>query len=250
MNNKIQKQIKMLQKPPKTIRKMDNTECRSVSKVAVKFSIGERLRRIAGYILQREEWYDSADSKIILRLPNKITEDLSVNDYRYNFLSAVHIHISLKNSTMDAANNNSLSLWRYKKYMYEWMLCKQLERFLQSFQKKPQDIRCNILPHLERLIKKLQVLITICTVYICIKQGEDNVNVDNFQFFNMTNPEIDHPIYVALHDSDLVAALAAFDDKSLATEETAYTIPDHVRLVSTGLADFIQSLSQAKTCSN
>jgi len=143
---------------------------------------------------------------------------------------------------MDAANNNSLSLWRYEKYMYEWMLCKQLERFLQSFQKKSQDIRCNILPRLERLIKKLQVLTTICTVYICIKQGEDNVNVDNFQFFNMTNPEIDHPIYVALHDSDLVAALTAFDDKSLATEETANTIPDHVRLVSTGLADFIQSL--------
>jgi hypothetical protein len=143
---------------------------------------------------------------------------------------------------MDATNNNSLSLWRYEKYMYEWMLCKELERFLQSFKKKSKYIRCNILPQLERLIKKLHVLTTICTVYICIKQGEDNVSVNNVQFFNMTNPEMRHPIYVDLHNSDLLADLAVFDDKSLATEETANTIPDHVRLVSTGLADFIQSL--------
>ncbi|CAF1079256.1 unnamed protein product [Didymodactylos carnosus] len=267
MNNTIQKQIKMLQKPPKTIRTMDNTEHRSVKKdsnqecsemfdaqqdvwllyriikseVPVKFSIEERLSRIFDYIRRREKWYDAADSKIILRLPYEITEDLSVNDYRYNFLPAVHTHISSRNSTMDAANNNSLSLWRYKKYMYEWMLCKELERFLQSFQKKSKYIRCYILPQLERLIKKLHVLTTICTVYICIKQGEDNVNMNNVQFFNMTSPEMRHPIYVDLRDSDLLAGLAVFEDKSLATEETINTIPDHVRLVSTGFAAFLQS---------
>jgi hypothetical protein len=250
MNNRIQTQIKMLQKPSKTIRMTDNTEHRSVKKdsnqeflemygaqqdlwllydiikseVPVKFSMEERLRRIFSSIRRREKWYDAADSKIILRLPYEITEDLSVNDYRSNFLSAVHTHISSRNLTTDVANNDSLSLWRYEKYMYEWILCKELERFLQTFQKKSKYIRCDILPQLERFIKKLNVLTTICTIYICIQQGENNVNVNNVQFFNMTNPNMRYSIYVDPRDRALLADLAVFEDASLATEEKPLTL--------------------------
>ena len=264
MNNEIQKQVQMLKKSPKTIRTTDTIERRSVKKDlnqesvqmygaqqdlwllygilksedAVKVSVEERVWRIFKYIERRETWYDVADSKIVLRLPYEMTDDstkdLSINDYRCNFLPAVHAHISSKYSTMSAANNDVLSLWRYNKYMDEWMLCKELENFLQSFQMKLKIIRHYILPRLERLIKKLHVLITICTVYIMIKQGENTADVNNVQFLNITNPEMRHYIYDDLRNSDLLVGLSLFADESLAIAETDNTIPDHKRLFSTG----------------
>ena len=247
MNGKIRERMKMLQKPRKTRRTTDDTNRRLVkkdpnseiwemyevqrdlgllstimrNKVAAGNSVEERLRELSKYIRKREECYDTVDSKIILRFPNKVTEDLSVIDYRYNFLTAVHRHISSGRSPTDAANNTSLSLWRYRNYMYEWMLCKELERSLQSFQNKSKYIRFCILPQLERFIKKLHVLAAICTVYLCIEQGENNVNVDSVQLANKANPAIRHAIYVDLHDRDLLAGLELFDDKSGETEEIA-----------------------------
>ncbi|CAF1109608.1 unnamed protein product [Didymodactylos carnosus] len=269
MNNKIQKQINTLQKSPNTIRTTNNTERRLVknnsnqeylelyetqqdlwllypvikSKVGDKISIEARLKQLFNYIQLRESWYDMVESKICLRLPYENTTDLSVNDYRYNFLSAVHTHISSKNSIMDATNNNSLSLWRYTKYMYEWMLCKELERFLQYFQKRSKYICCFILPQLERIIKKLHVIITICTIYITIKVGQHYVNVNNIQFLNKTNPEMRHPIYIDLRNSDLLTDLTLFEDKNLPTEETTNTIPDHMRLISRAFIEFMEGLS-------
>lgn len=102
---------------------------------ADKPSLARRLERLAQYLTNVEEWYDAADSKIILRLPHENIPDLSVNDYRLHFLSAVQIPISSNITTTDAANNRSLSFWRYEKYMHEWILCKALEKYLQPFKK-------------------------------------------------------------------------------------------------------------------
>ena len=264
MNEHVKTQIEMLQKAPENVRTTNNKR-RSANedsdeklpsmyeaqrdmfllyrvvkcKTTDKSSVQECLKRISRYIHRRQSWYDDGDAKIILRLPYEITEDLSVNDYYRSFLPAVHSHISSRDSTLNAVNNHSLSLWRYEKYMYDWMICKELERLLQPFRRQSRSIRCTILGQLERLLKKLRVMISICTIYVCIKAGEDNVNVDHLSFFHMKNPDMKHPICVDLRGSLLQEGLAVYEDDILDTDETVSTIPDEQRLTSPGLFDFM-----------
>ena len=266
MNKYLQKKKEMLQKSPRNVRTTnvdqerpvgtDSNKDRSPTYEAQRdlpllnfvvkcdrvdeASAQERLRRIFHYIKRRENWYDETDAKIILRLPYEITEDLSVNDYRSGFLPAVHSHISSRDSTSKAANNHSLSLWRYEKYMHEWLICKELEGILEPFRCKSEFIRHRVLCHLQRLLKKLHVLITICTIYICIEPGKDDVNVDHLSFFHLRNPGMRHPICVDLRESLLLASLAAYDDGIFDADGTDHRIPDGKRLISTELlSDFM-----------
>jgi len=187
-------------------------------------SIKLRLQRLSHYVEKREGWYDAVDSKIVLRLPCRDTEKLSVDNYRSYFLSAVHANLSL--SIRDAANHPSLSLWRYEKYMRDWALFKELERFLQPFQAKSSFIRLMILLRLDRLMEKLSVLITLCTIYICIEKHNDEVDVNDVQVIDMTNIKTKQLVFFDLRNRSLLTDLEVLEDNHSVTVVPPDTIPE------------------------
>ncbi len=161
MNNRIKNGIKQLEKPVKTT-KMKNIE----QTVAIKdidkdfqrmyeaqeeqwsafWSLKRRtapnppkqinLKVLGEYLQEREQWYDASDLKILFRLPDENTQDLTIDDYQLYWFLAVHKHISTEALKNDITNTRSLSLWRHEKYMHEWALLKELKRFLKPFEKK------------------------------------------------------------------------------------------------------------------
>jgi hypothetical protein len=200
-----------------------------------KLYIKLRLKRLSRYLEKREEWYDAADSKIVLRLPYGDTGELSIDYYRSYFLSAVDKYVST--SITDATNHRSLSLWRYEKYMREWTLFKELEKFLQPFQEKSRFIHFHILPQLDKLMKKLSVLITLCTVYICIERRDDEIYMNNAGFIDKMDVKARQLIFFDLRDNDLLTDLETLAEESsiiqdthLTTEESCDTIADFIRL--------------------
>ena len=262
MNNGIQKQMKILKKPSKTIRTMNNESARLAKDIDKEVSamhdvqeeewsiywnmngsttghpsIKLRLEGLSKYLINREEWYDGSDAKIILRLPYGKTPNLTIEDYYSNVLVAVHQHISSINATTDATNNRFLSLWHYGKYMHEWTLFKTLEQFLQPFQGKRLIRSLYILSRLKQLLKKLSVLITLCTVYICIEQGCDKVNVDNLPFINLINTKTRQLIFFDLHDTGLLADLQALEET---TEQITVPVLDEIIGPSMEISDFIE----------
>ncbi|CAF1347506.1 unnamed protein product [Rotaria magnacalcarata] len=266
-NYKIQQRIKNLKKPSKADRMMNNggkTVVKDTDKESSRMhevqqmqgsiyrniksntvnkpSIASRLKRLLQYLNDREAWYDAADSKIILRLSYENTPDLSVNDYRSHFFPAVVRHLSSSFTTTDATNNICLSLWRYEKYMHEWTLFKSLENFLQPFKKRSECINKCILPKLERFLKKLSVLITVCTIYICVQQRTGKINVNKVQFTSFTKTTTRQLSFFDLHDGDLLNDLEELEEKSSVAKETSITIPDHERFVSMTPADFIETV--------
>jgi hypothetical protein len=244
MNNRIENQIKQLKKPVKTI-KVKNTEhtvaIKSIDKDFqrmyeaqeeqwsifwnIKCRTGQNrcrqinLRALGKYLQEREQWYNASDLKIIFRLPDENTQDLTIDDYRLYRLLALHKHISSSALTNDMTNNRSLSLWRREKYMHEWALFKELERFLKPFKKKLSPILSSILPQLARLIEKLNLLITLCIAYICIEQKTGKVNVKNIPFINITRTNIRQLVFFDLHDSDLLSDLEALQEQPSISKE-------------------------------
>ena len=256
MKNKIQNRMKILKNPSKSIRTMkdkreavSNNTDKDFSQMyeaqeeqwsiywagkgsAIdKPSIETRLARLLNYLIQRERWYDAADSKIVLRLPFENTEDLSINDYQSYFSSSIKRHTSSSSLTTDATNNHSLSLWRYEKYMREWALFKELENFLNPFQEKSKFIRLQILPRLDQLMKKLSLLITLCAVYVCMEQSSGQINVNNVQSINETNTKTTQLVFFDLTDSDLLAGLEALEEQSSVIDVSPIIIPDHIRML-------------------
>ncbi|CAF0921563.1 unnamed protein product [Adineta steineri] len=264
MKNKIQKQIEKLQRPPRPIRTTTG-ERRSIPEDRVEevlevYEMMEDLRliyrifkecssnissikacveQIYLLLIRVEKWYDAADSRIILRFPHEEIEDLSVNDYRLNFLLAAKTHIlSPSTSRTDGTNNRSLSCWRYKKYMYEYVFIGQLKQCLQLFQSKSIDISYDILSRIDRLMKKLSVLIAICTVYICTEPASGKVMMDNIKFINVINAETKQHIFFDLHNSNLLVDLEILEEENLITKRTLVAIPDDMRMRSAKISDF------------
>jgi hypothetical protein len=132
---------------------------------------------------------------------------------------AIQTHIQSRVSTTDSTNNYSLSLWRYEKYISEWILFQQLNTFLKQFQQKSNLICLEILPQLDRLIDILSLLITVCVAYICIDQKSGKVNVDNIPFLNLTDTNMKQLAFFDLNDKDLLAKLEALQ------EETQMSLP-------------------------
>ena len=223
--------------------RMNKVQQSSINRnIADRPSIARRLEQLAQYLVSLEEWYDAADSKIILRLPHENTSDLSVYDYRSYFLSAMERHISSSITPTDATNNIFLSLWRYKKYMNEWILFKALEKFLQPFKKRSECISKRILPRLERLIKKISVLVALCTVYICVREVRGKIIVSKVPFIDFTNTETKQLNFFDLRDEDLLHSLEGLGETSSVTEETSITIPDDERIIPITPAQFMESL--------
>lgn len=86
------------------------------------------------------------------------------------------------------------------------------------------------------------MLITLCTIYICIEQRSGTINVNKVQFINFTNVETRQLNFFDLRDDNLLHSLEALKEQSSVTEETSITILDHERIIPMTLADFIESL--------
>ncbi|CAF1001911.1 unnamed protein product [Adineta steineri] len=264
MNNYIQNQIEKLLRPPRPIRTRTD-ERRSIPEDRVEevlevYEMMEDLRliyrifkecssnisfikacveQIYLLLIRVEKWYDAADSRIILRFPHEEIEDLSVNDYRLNFLLAAKTHIlSPSTSRTDGTNNRSLSCWRYKKYMYEYVFIGELKQCLQLFQSKSIDINYNVFSRIDRLMKKLSVLIAICTVYICTESASGKVMMGNIKFINVINAETKQHIFFDLHNSNLLIGLETLEEQSSITKRAPVAIPDDMRIKSMNISDF------------
>ena len=234
MNVKIQDRLRKLNKSPKTNSPMKNDRGIGINDTDKDFQRMYRaqeeqwsafweVRRKAAqnpsklihllalreYLIRREEWYDAADLKIILRLPDKNTQNLSIDDYQSYFLPAVKRHMLSTTATIDGVNHRSLALWRYRKYMSEWMQLTELERFLRPLQANLGYTITVILPQLEQLIRKITLLITVCTAYICIEAGTDKINMDHIQFINVTSKHVEQLAFFDLGDNDLLLGLKA-----------------------------------------
>ncbi|CAF1486514.1 unnamed protein product [Adineta steineri] len=187
-----------------------------------KVSIRKRLDKLLIYLQNRQQWYDSADAKILLCIASNRTDGLSVNDYRFYFLFAVEKYLSLSYSTEDGTYSYFYSLWHYKKYMREWIRFHALENFLKLFQKKSKYILRTILLQLRQLIKKLDVLITLCIVYMYYKSDDNEINMTNIPYIDYSDTIIRQLVFFDLHDADLATDLETL------TEESSLTKPFNI----------------------
>ena len=253
MNNKVQKRIKQL---PKTTRKANDKPPVVIDDVEKEFQRRyeaqdeqwsvfwafdchtakrthqrTKLERLRTYLVARQHWYHASDLKIVLRLPYETTEDSSIEFYRSYCFLAIQNHMMSKRSPTDLANNHSLSLWRYEKYMHEWMQLKELERFLQPFQEKSRIIHFEILPQLDQLIEKIVLLITVCTAYICINQHSGRINAHKIRFIKTTNTNTKQLVFFDLRDKDLRTDLEALKEETLVSLPTFSLASDEAQFL-------------------
>lgn len=239
-NAEIQIRIKKLKKLKKCADKefhriqdsqhrQKSTNTKMKDKIVRTISTECRLKQLYTIITDMVNWYDMSDSKIILRFPCENTWNLSVNDYRCHFLSAVRKHLSWNMTETDAANNLSLSLWCYEKYMHDWCSLKALGNSLQPFKKKSLDVSRDILPKIEHLLKKIAVLITVCTVYICVEHGTGKIDLNNLQFIDCMKANPRQLIFVNYLDRGLLNDLEVLEENNSCSDESSFDIPDDYR---------------------
>ena len=188
-------------------------------------SIQTIIEALSSYLTGREQWYDTVDAKIILRLPFGDAERLPIDEYRSHFLIAVHTHI-IEPKT-DAMNNPFLALWRCKRYMDELSQFKQIENLLQPYEERSSFIRFCIFPLLDGLRQKLNVLITLCIIYLCVKQKSGKVSVKKLQTIDMESRKVRPLMFFNPDDSALVARLETIQEHILPQVLNPYkTVPD------------------------
>ena len=241
MSGEIQNQIKELRKPSKSS-KMENTEhaaaIRNINKdfqqmyeaqeeqwssfwnivhrtSGINHSKETNLRELGEYLHKREQWYNASDFKIVFHLSNENTQDFTIHDYLLHYFSAVRRHVSSSVLTDDMIKNRSLYLWRYERYVQERALLQQLSKFFKPFYNKLSSILSLILPQLNRLIEKLNLLITFCTAYICIEQGTGHVNVKNIPSIDTRREKLKQLVFFDLHDRNLRRDLEALEERPL-----------------------------------
>jgi hypothetical protein len=75
----------------------------------------------------------------------------------------------------------------------------------------------------------LNLLITVCTVYICIDQQSDKINADNIPFINVTDTNMKQLVFFDLNDKDLIAELEVLQDEFQTSFPTATLSPDEAK---------------------
>ncbi|UJR06577.1 hypothetical protein I4U23_010861 [Adineta vaga] len=171
------------------------------------------------------EWYDTVDSRIILRLPLIENQRLSVNDYRFYCVLSVRKYISIDEmTTRDGSNNFLLTLRRYKRYMYDFIFLEQL-KYLLIFNGR---LSCQV-RRIDQLMKKLKVLITMCTIYLCIESGNDTVKMNNIHFINMIDNEMKQHVFADLLDQNSLFHQKSLEKQNFISNETYNPIPDNFR---------------------
>ncbi|CAF1637787.1 unnamed protein product [Adineta ricciae] len=209
---KVQEQLWMIYESLK--------ECADESK-----SIRPRSTKVDGLLRLAADSYDAGDSRIILRIPFIENARLSVNDYRFYCLLSTGRHTEkLDNVIKDGSNNRELTLWRYEKYMYGWIFLGQLKHCL--LLSKGSQSRIALI---DRLMKKLNVLLTMCTIYLCVKPRSKKVNVDGMKFVNVIDEGTKQHIFGDVFNDNLLVKLEALERETVTVSETCKPIPDSYR---------------------
>ncbi|UJR17144.1 hypothetical protein I4U23_004040 [Adineta vaga] len=143
-DDKIQRQINNLNKAKLNISTTDHENITMVQ-TSSGTTIKARLEKLLRHLEQCQQWYDAVDAKILFCIQENSTDGLSVNDYRLHFISAVRRHLLLSYRITDATNNEHLTLWRYEKYMREWILFKALANYLKRHETKSISSQKNCL---------------------------------------------------------------------------------------------------------
>jgi hypothetical protein len=166
-----------------------------------------RLLYLNTYLREREKWIDNCDLRIFLRMPLQQEQkiDSPTDIYPFLFLavwSHLHEHVNVGNYT--------LNLWRYEKFMFEWLSLNDVKRILTSNRCTDPIADHSILPTLNRLIEKLKLIVIWCNLMITLspKLGEDCfvVNVNRIKFVEVGRVN--------------VPKLVFFDDRDKLTKDT------------------------------
>ncbi|CAF1459597.1 unnamed protein product [Adineta ricciae] len=183
------------------------------------FTKVNRLLRLAA------ESYDAGDSRIILRMPVIENAGLSVNDYRFYCLLSTERHTEkLAIVIKDGSNNHELTLWRYEKYMHGWIFLGQLKHCLVLCKGSQSGISL-----IDRLMKKLNVVLTMCAIYLCVKPRSKKVNVDGMKFVNVIDEGTKQHIFGDIFDDNLLAKLQALEQEIITGSGSYQPISDSYR---------------------
>lgn len=205
-------------------------------------SIQTLFQRLLRYIEGCQRSYDILHSKIILRFPYEVTEDLSMNDYYCNFFLALQEHLLISSTKRDSVNHRSLSLRRYEKHLSQWILFNTLNTFLQPFEMKFDFLRRCLLPDLRRFLKKLTTLLVMCFFYICVERSGEQIHVNTTPLINTHNIWMKQPALYDLLTGDFRASLQTLPPDISTHQTISINLGDHIRFDENGLTDFIQNL--------
>ncbi len=166
-----------------------------------------RLQYLHIYLREREKWIDNCDLRIFLSMPLQQQQkiDSPTDVYPLLFL-AVWSHLR---ETVNVGDY-TLNLWRYEKFMLEWLSLNDIKRILTLYRCIDPTDKISILSTLNRLIEKLKLIVVWCTLMISVspKQGTDCFVVDankiNFVEVGRAN----------------VPKLVFFDDRDEITKDT------------------------------
>jgi hypothetical protein len=181
------------------------------------------LQALREYLIKREEWYDTSDSKIILCLPYGNTPNLSIADYQSYVLPTIKRYISSTGARNNSSDYRSLTLWRYGRFMREWTLLKELVVFLRPLQENLNSTVPPILEQLEQLIKKISLLIIVCVFYLSIEPGNDKINVNKIPFLNFNYRNSNQLVFFNHHDHHLLNGLQSLSEQTRIRSESPTT---------------------------
>ncbi len=160
-----------------------------------------RLLHLSMYLSEREKWIDNCDLRIFLRMPLQREQkiDSPTDIYPLLFL-AVRSHLREKVNI----GNYRLNLWRYEKFMLEWLSLNDIKRILTSYRYTDPTKDHPILLTLDRLIEKLKLIVVWCTLMITVppKRGTDCFIVDANQINFVQVGRVNVPKLVFFDDRD------------------------------------------------
>ncbi|UJR08781.1 hypothetical protein I4U23_013037 [Adineta vaga] len=204
----------------------------------------KKLTALESYLIKRKAWLYASDIMIVLCIPYQDTPNL-LRNINQCFISAMRKNKLLYDDSMaNAMNNRSLCLWRYERYIHEWILFSELEKFFKSFQEKSSLIRLVILPRLVKLMANLSLLITVCAAYIYDMQDSTStgkVKTDSIRFIDINNLKIKQLRFFDLNDPNLRTSLQEYQATCSVAGNTINTNTDNIKGIMDKLVFDIKS---------
>ncbi|CAF1238909.1 unnamed protein product [Adineta ricciae] len=157
----------------------------------------DRLEHLSWFLKKQEEWMDSADLRIFFDLPFQRNQNVESPEniiYPY-FYSSIWSYL-YKNTA--CFQNHSLNKWHYEKFINEWLTLSDLKRIITSNVFNKYKTVTAILTTLERILRKLSLIITMLTFVITTSPASDGLHI-------MFNPEqIEFQTDACIHPKKLV----------------------------------------------
>jgi hypothetical protein len=144
------------------------------------------IRHLRDHLKEKEHWMDSCYSKIVFRIDDNLEEkgQLSVSDYRFHLRSALESYFD---ESIGNAADHILYLWRYEKFMAEWLSLNDVKRKTSMY---PNAAYLHL--SINRIIEKLALFVTLYIVLLSIRrQEEPNHFIIDVEQFNSSKSASD-----------------------------------------------------------